>query len=175
VRHGRLLMAVKLPTNAADVKDRSKWQEMRVHATRMETPGADQTKRRRFAETPPGGTASALAALGGWWSQVEEWQLVLSDRDIVVKVPSVDLYRFRILDWQIEGDVAKVQTICTRSVFQQMPGQRVKMLLQVKGDRLMLAVNNTDGKRLNEWPVGFDASKDAGLTVYSWGKDVVQK
>lgn len=109
----------------------------------------------------PAAESSLIPLFQGTWDSVDPWELKLTKEDIEIVAPWGPVHRFRVLEWTVDGDVAKVQAIMKGSNMDAgMIGQRVKLLVRKDDAAWTLAYHVLPSKKVNEWPSGFESVKD---------------
>ena len=109
------------------------------------------------------------SGLGGLWFEVEPCDLVLSERDITLKMGKRTVHRFRVINWDETARHTLVQTICADSMNPSMPGERVKILLREDDSGgYTLVMHDQYSDKLNQWPAGFGINPET--TVMSFRK-----
>jgi RNA polymerase sigma factor (sigma-70 family) len=113
------------------------------------------------------GTAedSVVPTLQGTYDAVDEWRLTMGPEVIQIDAAWGVVRKFRILEWTTEGDVARVQAICSGGQLDaQMTGKRVKLLVRKDAEGWTIAQHNAFSPKLNEWPAALESA--AGSAVH---------
>lgn len=121
---------------------------------------------RRPADSQASGGGVA-PGLEGPWQIVEQWQLRISADEIEIGERWFAVRRFRVLEWTVAGEFARVQAIETGGQADPgMIGKRVRLLMRRDQSGWTIAHHRPGSARLNEWPTTVRPSQSDDLCVY---------
>lgn len=122
-----------------------------------------------FGDRDPGAGAPAAggpaAALAGVWLERMNWDLSVSDTEIVIRSGEWVIEKYRILGREREGGEERLACLCTGSADRARIGKRVKVLMRREGDSITLAWHRTGSTKLDEYPEGLDGED---VVVQRW-------
>jgi hypothetical protein len=145
--------------------------EFEIQTDPPESPGHGMKLRAIRDAAGPESPNSHIPLLQGTWASVEPWELKLSQDVIEIAASWGPIHKFRVLEWTVDGGVARVQAICSGgNVDAQMIGKRVKLLLRKDEAGWTLAHHSAYSAKLNEWPAGLISSKGSEIDLYTFGE-----
>lgn len=127
---------------------------------------------REASSSPPAGE-SIVPGIVGSYTACDPWRLLMSPDQIEITAFWGSVRKFRILEWTVDGDIARVQAICNGGQLDaSMIGKRVKLLVRKDQNGWTIAHHNAYAPQLNEWPKALESTPGSQVHLYTFAGEV---